>query len=468
MRKKIFLFGTGKIAQNYTKILGELSFEIDGYVDNDSNKWGSFFYGRKICDPSMLIKEIEVEIVIACADIVAITNQLIKMGVKDKIVTIDYLIRKGIEAVEVKNSYVSCFNDNSHRKKNIIVDNLNGIWGGAEDWAHEITLSLLEREYKVIIIENTDFQKERKIELFTKQINKKNKRIDDVYKELVEWLLQKKPFTLFNIWSAEVLWAASYIKKIYPKEVQIISSILNDHSSVYKRQCVWDDYIDLYLCISSRIKNNLLNIYGIDKNKIFYRVPYVKNIRKTKRVYEIDNKIPLNIGYPCRLVSNQKRADLLPKLIKKLEDKHVKYILNIAGDGPCEKEIMNYVSHNNLVDKVNFYGKLSGNELINFLDKQDIYLNFSEFEGTSLTMLEAMASGCVPVVTNVSGVDDFIENMKNGLISNVGDMEDITNNIMYLDINRDKLEEYSKRCVEIISCKCNLNNYINYIEKLIN
>ena len=62
-------------------------------------------------------------------------------------------------------------------------------------------------------------------------------------------------------------------------------------------------------------------------------------------------------------------------------------------------------------------------ELIDFLNEQDIYLNFSEYEGTSLTMLEAMASGCVPVVTDVSGVSDFIEDGVNGLVSDIGDLD---------------------------------------------
>ena len=105
-----------------------------------------------------------------------------------------------------------------------------------------------------------------------------------------------------------------------------------------------------------------------------------------------------------------KPSDLIPELLMYLEEKEVNYVLNIAGDGPCEMMIKEYVEKNQLYKRVNLYGRLTRTGLFDFLDHQDVYLNFSEFEGTSLTMLEAMASGCEQVVTKVSGVSDFIMN----------------------------------------------------------
>lgn len=340
--------------------------------------------------------------------------------------------------------------------------------GGAEDWAHELTSSLLKRGYDVDIIENMASKTRKELKQYTKRIDKKNRGISEVLVELIEWLLQRRPFTLFNIWSSEVLWAASYIKSIYPKEAQIIASVLNDTNNVYQRLCEWDDVIDIYLCISSKIKNNLIKLYRINEKKVYYRSPFVEHVKNFEREFQTDNRIPLKIGFPCRLTRNQKRADLLPELIVKLEKKAVHYALNIVGSGEYEKDIIKFVNDSNLHSKISFFGKLSRKELLLFLNNQDIYLNLSDFEGTSLTMLEAMARGCVPVVTNVSGVDDFIENMINGMVSEIGDIENIADNILFLDNNRDKLEIYSKRCMEIISFKCKLENYIDYIEKIIN
>jgi len=44
----------------------------------------------------------------------------------------------------------------------------------------------------------------------------------------------------------------------------------------------------------------------------------------------------------------------------------------------------------------------------------DVCVLVSEYEGTSVSMLEAMAAGCVPVVTKVSGTADVIQPGING------------------------------------------------------
>lgn len=464
MNKKIILFGTGKISKTYTEILNRFSIKIKGYVDNDPKKWGTYFWGKQIHNPNILKNLKEIIIVIACGDMGAVTSQLYQMGVDEKIVPIDYVIKDGIKSIEVKESRLRYSDIKNCRKRNIILDNLDGIWGGAEDWVHTVAFSLLKKNYCITVIENEFTKSGKEIEQYTLKMNNQKKK---VCVDLIDILIHKKPLTVFNVWNSDVLWAASYLKRLYPKDVQIISCVLNDQMEFYKYQCIWDEFIDLYLCISSRIKNNLVHLYNIDENKVCYKEPFVKNRNETERNYYTDYRHQLKIGYPCRLERVQKRADLLPEIIEKLEQKNIDYILNIAGDGSCLEEITKYIKVKKLEHKVKFYGRLTRTELICFLGRQDIYLNFSEFEGTSLTMLEAMKSGCVPVVTNVSGVEDFIEHRVNGMISDIGDIEAIADSIEYLEKHRNMLDEFSRKCVDTISDKCNIKNYIDYVERLI-
>lgn len=468
MTQKLFLFGTGKISRGYTEILQQLSIEIDGYIDNDTDKWGTYFEGRKVYSPDILDQIYDFEIIIACKAEDSICSQLSQINMQNRIITINHVLRRKIESFEVEENGLKPSHKRNYENKMIIMDNLDGVWGGAEDWVHKIASSLSQRGYQVIVIENTDSQIEESLKAFTVQFDKKDKDIHKVYVGLAKWLLEQKPFILFNIWSSELLWAASYVKKRYPERVKIISGILNDRSSIYKSQCEWDDYIDLYLCISSRIKNNLINLYGINQKKVFYKAPFIEELRAVRRTYSLRHDIALQIGYPCRLTCIQKRTDLLPELIKYLEKLRVNYQINIAGSGPYEEELRKYVIANSLNSKVKYYGRLTREQLLDFLSRQDIYLNISEFEGTSLTMLEAMACGCVPVVTNVSGVGDFIRNMENGFISNVGDIEHIAEYIVSLDNNRESLSVYGKKCRDKVLRKCKLSDYIDCIEKLIN
>lgn len=463
--EQLFLFGTGKVAEKYTKYLNQLLIKIDGYIDNNEAKWGQLFHDRPVykCD---VLKEINnAKVLIACADIKGVTEQLTRLNVQDKIVSLQSLIAdsKALE-MESEKIYLKFSDRLNARTQLVVIDNLEGTWGGAEDWAHKIALSLLERNYDVIVVENANQtyidERLRKNTLFCK------KDAPDMQLKLMEDLVQRSPLILINIWNSNLLWAASYIKK-FSANVKVISVLLNDVESLYLTQQIWDHSIDRYLCISSRIKNKLIDVYGIKEQKVYYRIPFIEREEITEREYNAVSDRALVIVYPCRLVKGQKRADLLPEFIAELEKRKINYVFNIVGDGACEEEIRMYIQHNRLNDKVFLSGRLSRKELISFLNKQDIYLNFSEYEGMSLTMLEAMARGCVPVVTNVSGVSDVIVNKENGFISETGDLKGMADNILFLDRNRTLLESWGTKCKDIVLKNCNIDDYMDHIENVL-
>lgn len=99
---------------------------------------------------------------------------------------------------------------------------------------------------------------------------------------------------------------------------------------------------------------------------------------------------------------------------------------------------------------------------------QDIFLSVSDFEGASISMLEAMSFGAVPVVTAVSGTDEFIKDGDNGFVSGINDIEEISNKIEYIEKNRMKLTGFGNKARETVKVKADKNDYINYVLKLIN
>lgn len=464
--EQLFLFGTGKVAEKYTKYLEQVLVKVDGYIDNNEAKWGKRFHDKIIykCD---ILKEISsAKVLIACADIKGVTKQLTQLNLQDKIISLHSLIT-GCEALAIESEriYLQNLDDPKAQKQLVVIDNLEGTWGGAEDWAHKIALSLLERNYDVMVVESvSQTYMEETLKQHTLYLKKEAL---DMHIGLIEELIQRRPFVLLNIWNLNLLWAASYAKRKFPTDVKIVSVLLNDAESLYLAQQVWNLSIDRYLCISSRIKNNMIDVYGIEEQKVYYRIPFVEREKIIEREYNIISDKPLVITYPCRLVKSQKRADLLPEFIAELEERKINYVLNIVGDGACEEEIRMYVEQNCLIDKVFLWGRLAREELLCFLNKQDIYLNFSEHEGMSLTMLEAMARGCVPVVTNVSGVADVIIDRENGFISEVGDLKGMADNILFLDKNRSILEDCGTKCKDMIYDKCSIDDYIDYVEKII-
>lgn len=467
--KKLFLFGTGKISKKYTQILKQLPVEIEGYIDNDESKWGTGWFEKKICSPDVLNQEKDSYILIACAAKEGIRKQLVEMEQIKRVVSFGQIL--GFYShILVKSAMVNMETQISIGKSSasdrvIVIDNFYGNWGGAEDWCHVVASALIEQNNKVFVIENKKQPYIEKLNENIMHIDTEDKNNYQIYQELVQKLMHIKPFVFFNVWNSELLWAAVTIKHAYPEEVLIVSSILNDGS--YEEWHDWADVTDQYVCISSKIQRRLVEHYKINGEKVCQISPFIEKIRNVHRKYSTEKITPLKIGYPCRLERSQKRADLIPVLLGYLESSKVHYVLNIAGEGSCEREIEKYIEKECLYEKVKLHGKLTKKELLDFLDNQDIYLNFSEYEGTSLTMLEAMASGCVPVVTNVSGVDDFIESGVNGLIADVGNLRKIVEYIAYLDKHRNLLIEYGQKCMNIVHEKCRLDKYIANIQEVL-
>ena len=107
----------------------------------------------------------------------------------------------------------------------------------------------------------------------------------------------------------------------------------------------------------------------------------------------------------------------------------VKFI--IAGDG-SEREILEKeIDRLNLSDYVKFLGRIPHQEMPYLLAKSDIYVSTSLFDGTSVSLLEAMASGCFPVVSDIPANREWIEDGKNGFLFPVNDEKTLAKKILY-------------------------------------
>jgi glycosyltransferase involved in cell wall biosynthesis len=74
------------------------------------------------------------------------------------------------------------------------------------------------------------------------------------------------------------------------------------------------------------------------------------------------------------------------------------------------------VSNLGLDDRVLFTGDLSHGELPSLLRQSDIYISASLGDGTSVALLEAMACGLLPVVSDIPANRPWIDHRRNGLL----------------------------------------------------
>jgi glycosyltransferase involved in cell wall biosynthesis len=93
--------------------------------------------------------------------------------------------------------------------------------------------------------------------------------------------------------------------------------------------------------------------------------------------------------------------------------------LTILGDGPCRQELEALSRQLGQDGRIVFRGTVA--DLTPYLHEAQIYVSSSVSEGMSNALLEAMSHGVVPVVSQVSGVVDVVDDDVSGLLFRPGD-----------------------------------------------
>ena len=102
----------------------------------------------------------------------------------------------------------------------------------------------------------------------------------------------------------------------------------------------------------------------------------------------------------------------VPLILK--EEPGTKFL--IAGDGSEKENLEREVENLNLCGSVQFLGRVPHREMPNLLAQSDIYVSASPYDGTSVSLLEALASGTFPVVTDIPANREWIVDGDNGFL----------------------------------------------------
>ena len=449
----LILFGAGVYAKKYKALLEYLHMDFHYFTDNDSSKWGTQLYGKPVISPNELTTFEDCRIIISSTHEIAIRKQLSEMGMSKKIVSLEELYvlceRSMDKAQEQKQE--------TQQREAIIVDMYEGIgWGGSELWAANLAKGLKKAGKEVILVGGTEQPcLEEDYESLTTRIAEQ-----ETIKHMVDLFERNLPCVFINNFAGCAFMAAVIVKKKYPDLIKIISVIHNDNKSLFDAHMMLSEYIDKVFCVSARIQEHMQRLYDFDGKCYYFKEQPIKSEIQWQREEKLSEV--LRIGYAARLVRQQKRADLLIDFISYLEQKNVNYLFQIAGEGECADKIVEYITQEKLQDKVQLLGRLPKSSMDDFWKRQDVFVNVSEYEGTSLSMLEAMAFGCVPVVTDVSGAREFIEVGENGYICKVGDLQGIVACVEKLAFDREKLISCGEKCRKIIQQRCNPKEYVEY------
>ncbi len=130
----------------------------------------------------------------------------------------------------------------------------------------------------------------------------------------------------------------------------------------------------------------------------------------------VDEQEKLKIVYSNRLHKTLYRIDQIIHYFKVFSNNHSDWKLVIAGSGDQTDRLRELVNENQLSDKVEFVGWLNASENKEWYSKSKIYISIPESDGTSVSVLEAMSAGCIPVLSDLPVSHEWIVNNINGII----------------------------------------------------
>lgn len=189
---------------------------------------------------------------------------------------------------------------------------------------------------------------------------------------------------------------------------------------------------DALTAVSQNLKEETYKNFDIDKNiEVIYNFVDVKRFNK-KPVDAFKKLIAPNGEKIIVHASNFRKVKRVDDVVKAflLINQKLPSRLLLLGDGPerspIEAEARNCSSH----DAIKFLGKQE--QMEDILPIADLFLLTSEYESFGLAALEAMAAEVPIISTNAGGLPEIIENGYCGFMSNVGDVEDMSNNALLI------------------------------------
>jgi glycosyltransferase involved in cell wall biosynthesis len=230
-------------------------------------------------------------------------------------------------------------------------------------------------------------------------------------------LLGQRPLVV-STWGSDILISPqkSFLHKLRVKYVLNKADLITTDAKVLT-QAILDLGIKETKVIESPMGVDESLISDYEKKQLDSSYP-----QKKKKIVILSNR---RLEPIYDLITLLKAVPLVIREAKKM----VKFV--IGGEGSEKNRLMQLTRDLKVEEYVEFKGELSREDLINCYKASDIYISTSLSDSTSVSLLEAMALGSLPIVTDIPGNGEWIENKKNGFLFPISDQHALARQIVY-------------------------------------
>ena len=144
-------------------------------------------------------------------------------------------------------------------------------------------------------------------------------------------------------------------------------------------------------------------------------------------------------------------VDVLARAFVKVAVDHPNVNLILLGGGSQGARIRQILMNGGMLERVHFGGQIGQTNLPRWYHMADLYISPSHVDGSSVSLMEALASGLPCLVSDIPGNKEWVEDGVNGWFFQDGDADDLAEKVLYAIKNRrsfKKIGEAARRTAE--------------------
>ena len=275
-----------------------------------------------------------------------------------------------------------------------------------------------------------------------------------IYRDLTPAILL--PFTLADSYAI-----AAALATVAPDQIRVVGWIHSDNPYDYAVLAYYEPLIHRLAVASRHCAAELARRVPTRRDSI-ERFAYGVHLPPETSRPALAGR-PLRLVYGGRMEHGGKRVLHFVDLAQELDRRGVRFELRLVGDGPQRAELERRIAgvfglHQN---KIRLEPAVPHERMAAVWSWADVALINSIREGFSLSMVESMSCGCVPVVSRVaSGVGDIVQEGVNGLTFDVDDIAAMAEHVERLSQDEPALRSMSSAAREAVESCCGFDRYI--------
>ena len=340
-------------------------------------------------------------------------------------------------------------------------------FGGSGVVATELGIALADKGHEVHFI---TYKQPVRLELLSHQVHFHEVTVPDYplfHYQPYELALSSKLVDMVKLHKIEVLhvhyaiphaYAGYMAKKMLEQENIFIPMVTTLHGTditlvgshpFYKSAVTFSiNKSDVVTSVSQSLKDDTLRLFDIEKE--IYVVPNFIDMAKHENTFT-DCERDLMAKPEERIITHVSNLRPVKRITDVIEifDKIQKEIpakLLMVGEGPEKERAEALCRLKGIEDKVLFVG--NSNEIDKILCFSDLFLLPSESESFGLAALEAMACGVPVISSNTGGLPEVNEEGISGFLSNVGNVEEMAKNALFILKDKKRLAQFKNQAKE--------------------